>query len=185
MSLRLFALFAMLGVSLQGLALALMGQPLFFEGGYIKFWEGTASGPGNSQHLFDWYTFSHVAHGFIFYALLSYFFPKLSWPVRLSIALGAEIAWELLENTSLVIDQYRETALANGYYGDSILNSLSDTATMVVGFIAAWRLPVWVSVVLLVGMEAASLYAIRDGLALNIMNLVWPLQMVQQWQVGA
>lgn len=184
MSWRYVAAGVVVLVGVQALVLWLMGQPGICECGAVKLWEGVVVGSGNSQHLSDWYTFSHIAHGFLFYWLLGLIFPKLSMGARFAIAMGLEVSWELLENTPMVIDHYRQQALAQGYTGDSILNSLSDTVAMMLGFLAAWRLPVWGSVAAVVGMEAVSLWFIRDGLVLNIVNLLHQFDFISQWQSG-
>lgn len=169
-------------VALQALVLWGMGQPVLCECGVVKLWEGVVQSSGNSQHISDWYTFSHVIHGLLFYWVLSLVAPRLPVLVRLLIALGIEVSWELIENTPMVIDQYRQQALAAGYTGDSILNSLSDTVAMMVGFVAAWRLPVWGSIAIGLGLEALPLWAIRDGLSLNILNLLHQFDFISRWQ---
>ena len=171
-------------LALQALALWLMGQPAICECGYIKLWEGVVLGPGNSQHLADWYTFSHFIHGFLFYWLLTLVAPKLSVGARLVVALGLEVSWELLENTPWLIDQYRQQALAQGYTGDSIINSLSDSIFMVLGFAAAWVLPLRASVLLALGLESLSLWSIRDGLVLNVLNFLHRFDFISRWQSG-
>ncbi len=171
-------------VVLQALVLWLMGQPALCECGTVKLWEGVVLSPGNSQHISDWYTFSHIIHGLLFYWLLSVIAPRLPVLARLLIAMGIEVSWELIENTPMVIDHYRQQALAQGYTGDSILNSLSDTAAMVAGFVAAWRLPVWGSVMMGLGLEALPLWVIRDGLSLNVVNLIHNFDFISRWQSG-
>ncbi|HYF10216.1 MAG TPA: DUF2585 family protein [Candidatus Paceibacterota bacterium] len=167
---------------LQGITLYVMGQPGICTCGYVKLWENVVLSPGNSQHLSDWYTFSHLAHGVIFYYLLSRFAPALPVGARLAVAFGVEIAWELFENTDMIINRYRESALAQGYVGDSILNSLMDTLAMATGFFAAWRFPVWLTVALLIGVELFAGYMIRDNLLLNIINLLHPFDFINDWQ---
>jgi glutaredoxin-related protein len=171
-------------VALQVLVLYMLGQPALCECGYIKVWEGVVASVGNSQHLSDWYTFSHIIHGIIFYAVLWKFFPRVPRHWLLAVALGAEVAWEVLENTPMVIEHYRNQALAQGYVGDSILNSVSDTLAMVGGFLLAWRLPVWASVALVLVLELFVGYQIRDGLLLNIVNLAYPFEIIERWQTG-
>lgn len=171
-------------VALQALALWLMGQPYVAESGVVKLWEGVVLSPGNSQHLSDWYTFSHVIHGLLFYWLLSVFAPKLPVGARLALAVGIEASWELIENTPMVIEHYRQQALAQGYTGDSIVNSVTDTLAMVVGFVAAWKLPVWGSIMLGLGLEVAPLWFIRDGLLLNILGFAHQFDFISQWQNG-
>ena len=167
---------------LQGLVLWLMGQPGICACGDIKLWEGVVLGPGNSQHLTDWYTFSHFIHGLLFYWFLTLLAPKLSVGMRLVIALGVEVSWEILENTPWLIEHYRQQALAQGYTGDSIINSVSDSIFMLLGFAAARLLPVWGSIALALGLESVSLWYIRDGLALNVVNLLHPFDFISTWQ---
>lgn len=143
---------------------------------------------GNSQHIADWYSASHVIHGLLFY-----FFAWVLWvrwrlfggvPARyaLPIAAAFEAFWEILENSPMIIERYRAVTVSFGYVGDSIVNSLSDIGWMVIGFLLASRLPVWVSVALALALELATLILIRDNLTLNVLMLVWPMDSVRQWQ---
>src|SRR3989338_9657424 len=140
---------------LQGAVLFLMGQPAICECGYVKIWEGVVLSEGNSQHLSDWYSWSHVIHGFIFYAAFWFFFRRLTFWQKLLIAMGIEIGWEIAENTPWVINAYREQALAQGYVGDSIINSVFDTFSMLFGFWFARRFPVPLTVFLAIFFEVA------------------------------
>lgn len=184
MTLRFVALCVVGVLSLQAIVLLALGQPLISLSGFVTFWISDPVGPEISQHLTDWYSLSHVIHGFIFYFLATLLFPRLSFGTRLFIAVGVEVGWELLENTPMIIERYRQTALAQGYIGDSVINSLSDTIAMVLGFFAAWRLPLWASVAAVVGLEALPLFIIRDSLVLNVLNLLWPIEIIQNWQSG-
>ncbi len=171
--------------ALQGVALFLMGQPSICTCNVVKVWEGMVLSSGNSQHLTDWYTISHVLHGAGFYYLLSWFFPRLSLPQKFLIAIGFEVGWEVLENGELLIDRYRKTALAQGYVGDSILNSLSDTLAMLVGFVIAWRFKWWLIIPLMFLVELWSIYMIHDGLLFNMIQLIYPLDFIDEWQRGS
>ncbi len=179
------ALVALALLASQAVVLFLFGQPAICECGSVKLWEGVVKGPGNSQHISDWYTFSHILHGFIFYALLAWLLPGSSLRLRFLLALGVEIGWELLENTPMVIQHYREQALAQGYTGDSILNSLSDSVAMVAGFLFASRASWWIVVLIGLSFEVFTIYMIRDGLALNIVNLIHPFASIGAWQAAA
>ncbi len=168
----------------QIVILALLGQPLISASGHIYLWAGDVKSVESSQQLFDWYTASHIIHGFIFYWLLRYFFPRLSFLQRLLMATSVEIGWEVLENTPWLIEHYREQALAQGYYGDSILNSVSDTLAAVLGFFLASRLPVYLSIALVLALEAFVGYQIRDNLTLNVVGLFHQFDVISRWQAG-
>jgi len=159
-----------------------MGRHPICTCGTIDLWVGSRDSPKTSQMLLDWYSLSHIAHGLLFYAAL--WLVARGWPVqwRFLIALAVEIAWELIENTPLVIDRYRAATAALGYSGDSILNSMSDVLMMCLGFLAARKLPVWAAVLLLLLLELVPLYAIRDNLSLNIWMLLWPNDAIRSWQ---
>lgn len=166
----------------QAIVLYWFGQPIICACGYVKLWEGNILSSGMSQHLTDWYTFSHIIHGFIFYTVLRYLFPRTSVVQRLLMSMGIEIAWEIAENTPMVIHHYRQQALAAGYSGDSILNSLSDTCSMLVGFVFAWRMPILVTIGIALSFEFGVAYAIRDNLTLNVINLIYPFKFIHHWQ---
>ncbi len=159
-----------------------MGQPLMYEGGYIKFWHGAVISGENSQHLTDWYTFSHILHGILFYAFLSLVFPRWSVGARLIAALVIESGWELFENTDMIINRYREQALAQGYFGDSIVNSTGDMLAALVGFLATWKLPIWAAIAAAIILEGVMLYFIRDSLLLNTIQLIHPIDAIGAWQ---
>jgi hypothetical protein len=147
-------------------------------------WAGNVSGPENSQQLSDWYTFSHVIHGFLFYALLRWLFPAMSVWRRLVLAVCIESAWEITENTPWLIEHYRQQALAQGYVGDSIINSISDTFAMVAGFVFAFRAPVWAAVSAAITMELWVGFSIRDNLTLNVLGFAWRPEFIANWQLG-
>lgn len=161
-----------------------MGQPLICKCGYVKLWHGVVFSSENSQHLSDWYTPSHIIHGILFFGLFTLVLRKASINVRLTLSLILECAWEILENTDMIINRYRESTISLDYFGDSVINSSADILAMVVGFFLAARLPVWASIALIVIFEATTIYLIRDGLALNILMLVWPMEAVKAWQGG-
>ena len=162
-----------------------MGRPLICTCGEVKLWVGAVHGPDNSQHLADWYTPSHIIHGFLFY-LFGWLFLRRNPPGdRLLAAIIIEAAWEILENNQWVIDRYRDATMALGYNGDSVINSLADIFWMILGFGMARRLPVWATVALALAFEIATLLIIRDNLALNVLMLVAPIESVAQWQSGA
>lgn len=177
------ALTAILLVSAAAAVLLLMGRPPVCTCGEVALWGPV--GPTQSQMLADWYSASHLVHGFLFYAAL--WLVARRWPVerRFLVALSVEAAWELAENTPMVIDRYREATAALGYTGDSVLNSLSDIAMMAVGFLAARRLPLWAAIALVALLEIVPLLVIRDNLTLNVWMLLWPTESVAAWQARA
>lgn len=179
-----YSLIACTIVTLQAFVLFAMGQPVICTCGYIKLWHGLVTSPETSQHLMDWYTYSHVLHGLIFYLILWLVAPGAPVGLRFVLAIGLEAGWEILENTSFIIDRYRESALAQGYFGDSVINSISDTLAAALGFGVAHRFPVWASLGLLVGIELSLAFLIRDNLTLNIIQLLYPSEALSKWQLG-
>lgn len=171
-------------VVLQTTVLYLFGQPWLCECGHVSFWTGAVSSLENSQQLTDWYTFSHVIHGFIFFWLATLIFPRMPMAARLLFAVGLEVGWEVLENTPMVINAYREQALAQGYVGDSIINSVCDTLAMVLGFFLAWKLPAKILIAVAIGLELYVGYMIRDNLTLNTLNFIHHFEFIEKWQLG-
>ena len=166
----------------QAAVLYVMGQPPICACGTVRLWAGTVLSPENSQQITDWYTPSHVIHGLLFYALGWLLLRGRSPLLALALALGIEIGWELVENSPLVIERYREQALAEGYSGDSILNSLCDTTAMLIGYWLAFRLPVRASVALALVAELFTAVMIRDNLTLNVVQLLVPSKAISAWQ---
>ena len=161
-----------------------MGRPPICTCGTVALWEPSASSARTSQMLADWYSPSHVIHGLLFYWLLWLAFRNWTVENRFLAAMAIETAWELIENTPLIIDRYREATIALGYNGDSVINSVSDIAMMALGFLIARRLPVWVSVALVLALELAALIVIRDNLTLNVIMLLAPTDAIRAWQAG-
>jgi len=177
----------LLAVAILALAAAIllaMGRNPICTCGSIELWVGSRNSARTSQMLADWYSLSHVVHGLLFYAAL--WLVARRWPVerRFLIALLIEAAWEVAENTPMVIDRYRATTAALGYSGDSVINSLSDIMMMALGFLAARKLPPWAAALLLIALEIIPLFAIRDNLTLNVWALIAPSPALQAWQAG-
>jgi hypothetical protein len=177
------ALAAILLFAMAAIILWAMGRPAICTCGTIDLWGQV--GPEQSQMLADWYSPSHFIHGLIFYGLLWLVARRQPVGLRLLVSILVEAAWEILENSPIIIDRYREATMALGYSGDSILNSVSDIAMMAIGFLVARRLPIWASVALAIGFELLTLIIIRDNLTLNVWMLLIPTDAIRLWQAGA
>ena len=194
MSAPQYALAAISMLAAFALVLLAMGRVPWCSCGVIRLWQGVVQSPENSQQFADWYTFSHIIHGFIFYWIFwligrrwfsSSEHPSGRFGLRLLCALAIEIAWEILENSPLIINRYRAVTLSWGYVGDSVLNSVSDVLFCLFGFWLASKLPIWATITLTIIMELAVGYWIRDNLTLNIIMLLYPLEAIRKWQMGA
>jgi hypothetical protein len=161
-----------------------MGRVPMCTCGTIKLWHGVVVSSENSQHISDWYTFTHVIHGILFYGVMWLVARRMPLRWRFVAAVAIEALWEVVENTPFVIDRYRAATISLDYYGDSVVNSVADIAAMAVGFWIARRARWRVSVALVVAIEATLAATIRDNLMLNILMLIHPVDAVRQWQLG-
>ncbi|MFC3694813.1 DUF2585 family protein [Chenggangzhangella methanolivorans] len=165
-----------------------MGRSAICPCGTVELWHGAANDDGTSQHVSDWYSLSHVIHGFLFYGaahLVGRLRGRaLGFGAALFAAILVEGGWELLENSAFIIDRYRETTASDAYAGDSVLNSMADIAFMALGFFVARLAPVWTVVLAAIFMELLALYVIRDNLTLNVLMILWPLDAVRDWQAA-
>ena len=162
--------------------IALMGRNLICDCGTIRLFVADNSSPQVSQQIADWYTPSHIIHGFLFFAVLAWLAPRLSFGWKLALSILVEAGWELVENSPWIVNRYRTETNSSDYTGDTVLNSVCDLIAMAGGFWLAARLPVWLSVAIVLGFEALTMWLIRDGLALNVLMLLWPVPAIRDWQ---
>jgi hypothetical protein len=180
-----YAVAAAAVVAVAAVILASFGRVPICACGDVKLWHGVVMSAENSQHLSDWYTFSHVIHGFAFYGLLRVAARRTPIGFRLLAATALESSWEVFENTDAVINRYREVTIALDYYGDSILNSVSDIGAMTLGFLLAWRMAPRATLATAVALELFVGWFIRDNLTLNVLMLIYPFEAIRRWQLGA
>jgi len=174
----------MVALLLTGVILRFQGRVFWCQCGTLIPWSWDVESMHNSQHLIDPYFFSHVLHGLFFFALLHWLCGSVSLQKRFWAAVLFECAWEVLENSPMIIDRYRSVTVSLGYVGDSISNSSFDIFACILGFVLAFRLKVWQSVCFFLTTEIVMTLVIRDCLTLNVLMLVSPIEAIKQWQMG-
>jgi len=138
----------------------------------------------NSQHLIDPYSFTHILHGILEFWLLGLFLRKVPLAWRLVMAVMIEGSWEIAENSSYIINRYREETISLDYFGDSIINSISDMLCCASGFVTAYKLRFWKSLFLFIATEIVLIFWIHDSLIINIIMLIHPIEAIKHWQMG-
>lgn len=161
-----------------------MGRSLFGPDGKPGLWESSIWSSENSQRFADPYSFSHIVHGILFYGALWLVARRLPAPYRFLVALVLEAGWEILENSPLIINRYREATISLGYVGDSVFNSLSDILMMSLGFWFAARVRPRISVAAVIIMEVGCALWVRDDLTLNVIMLIHPFEAIKHWQLA-
>lgn len=190
---RRHALGAAVLVGITLVLLASYGRRWWCACGSPVPWSFDINGSHNSQHFLDPYSVSHFEHGLFFFLFLWPLRDRLSLSWRLVCAAGIECGWELLENSSFIIDRYRAATISADYYGDSMINSLSDVIFASLGFVVTSRLPSlatargrfwawWIGIVLVC--ELGLIFTVRDSLAINCIMLVHPVQAILDWQAA-
>jgi hypothetical protein len=172
-------------VAAGALALAAMRHPWICTCGTVKLWYSGLNTSQDSQHLTDWYSWTHIEHGLLFYFALWLVARRMPLSWRFLLATGVEVSWEIVENSPWIIDRYRTETISLNYFGDSIVNSVGDVLSMMLGFLMAVRLPTWFGVAFVVAVEVALAVLIHDNLTLNVIMLLFPIEALRQWQAGA
>jgi hypothetical protein len=169
---------------IAALALRIQGRLWICKCGYVAFWCGDINSSGASQHLFDPYTFTHVIHGFLFLGLVYLLWPRLEASWKIVVAIALEALWEVIENSTIVIERYRSQTISLGYTGDTIVNTFGDLIACIVGALVARRLGAARTIALTIVIELVLLFTVRDNLLLNIIMLFYPSEAIRQWQMG-
>ena len=183
LSLRWLAAWTVGLVVVTAIVLWLMGQPIRCKCGQWKPWSWDIWSSHNSQHLIDPYTFTHVVHGLILCGVV-YWLPRaVPDGIRYLAAVVLEAGWEILENSPMIIERYREATISQDYFGDSVWNSVGDILACVLGYGIALRLRTVKSLIFIAATELILVITIRDCLILNIVMLVWPIEAIKQWQL--
>ena len=169
----------------QAIVLHLMGRVWICECGMVRLWVGDMHSSELSQQILDCLHAEphHPRHDLLRPAASSD--APGAGAARLAIAVGIEVAWEIAENSPPVIAEYRKQATAAGYTGDSILNSVMDTVSMMTGFALARLLPWQATVALALIAEVTTGVLVHDNLTLNILNFIHRFPAIEAWQRGS
>lgn len=174
-----FALLAAAVVFLQ-----IQGRVWWCQAGDYAPWAWNIWSTHNSQHVVDPYSFTHVLHGVLEFWLIGLIFRRMPLAWRLVLAVAVESSWEVAENSSYIINRYREETISLDYFGDSIINSIADILCCASGFVIAYYLRFWRSLFLFVVTEAVLIMTIKDSLIINIIMLIWPVDAIKAWQIS-
>jgi hypothetical protein len=180
---------AAVGVMLASIAVAVVtlnreGHTWWCPAGDLSLWSWDIWSQHNSQHVIDPYSFTHLLHGVLAFWLISNIFRKLPFAWQLCIAVVFECCWEMGENSVFIIERYRAATISLDYFGDSIVNSMSDISFCITGFLVAYRLRFWRSLILFIGTEIMLTWWIHDSLLINIIMLIYPIEAIKTWQMG-
>lgn len=170
--------------ALLGLYLLWHGQPLICKCGYVKLWENDVMSAGNSQHIADWYSLSHFLHGMLIVLGWRLFFPKLPMRYAFLTGVATAVSWEVVEHSSYVMERFRESTISLGYYGDAVINSMSDATIMSIGLYTATRLSIKHILLIILLFESLSVAFAHDSLILSTIMLIHPIDAVRAWQLG-
>lgn len=173
---------ALIGAIAIGATLHAWGQPLISTSGTIRFWVGSVFSGENSQQIADWYTLSHIVHGILVAVFGSVVLKGRARGLVYLLAIGTGVAWEIVEHTDLVLDQFREATLYQGYRGDSVLNAVADYVWMLGGFYLARAVGTPASLAMIVVLELTAAFVARDCLVLTTLMLVHPVDAIESWQ---
>jgi Protein of unknown function (DUF2585) len=160
------------------------GRVWWCQAGDYTPWSWDIWTPHNSQHILDPYTFTHILHGVLEYWLIGLVFWKVPLKWRFVIGILIESSWEVAENTSYIINRYREETVSLDYFGDSIINSLADIASCALGFLIAHKIRFWKSLGFFLLTELILILTIRDSLIINLIMLLYPVEAIKLWQIG-
>ena len=171
-------------IAVAAFVLLLQGRVWWCQAGDYSPWAWDIWSTHNSQHLVDPYSFTHILHGVLEFWLIGLVFKKVPLAWRLVIAVMIEATWEIAENSNFVIERYRAATISLDYFGDSIINSMSDILCCATGFVIAYKLRFWKSLALFLATETVLIFWIRDSLLINIIMLIHPVEAIKVWQIG-